>query len=73
MTFGTTLGEHLTMAASANKFYIAIDYKNKTDMKVAPSNINIKIHQLFAKQRIVSACVNIVQRKIPGDLKQTCF
>ena len=43
MTFGMTLGEHLTMAASASMFYIAIDYKNKTNMKVATSNINIKI------------------------------
>ena len=25
-----TLGEHLTMVASASMFYIAIDYKNKT-------------------------------------------
>ena len=43
MTFGMTLGEHLTMAASASMFYIAIDYKNKTNMKVATSNTNIKI------------------------------
>ena len=27
MTFGTTLREHRTMAASANMFYIANDYK----------------------------------------------
>ena len=43
MTFGMILGEHLTMAASASMFYIAIDYKNKTNMKVATSNTNIKI------------------------------
>ena len=41
MTFRTTLGEYLTMAASANMFYIAIDYNNKANMKVAASNINI--------------------------------
>ena len=35
MTFGTPLGGHLAMAASANMFYIAIDNKNKTNMKVA--------------------------------------
>ena len=35
MTFGTTLGEHLAMAASANMFYIAIDDKDKTNMKVS--------------------------------------
>ena len=29
------------MAASANMFYIAIDYNNKANMKVAASNINI--------------------------------
>ena len=29
MTFRATLGEQLMMAASANKFYIAIDYNNK--------------------------------------------
>ena len=29
--FGMTLAEHLTMAASANMFYIAIDYKKKTN------------------------------------------
>ena len=40
-----TLGEHLTIAASASMFYIAIDYKNKPNIKVAASNINIKIHQ----------------------------
>ena len=27
MTYGITLGEHLTMAASASMFYIAIDFK----------------------------------------------
>ena len=37
------------MAASGNMFYIAIGYKHKANMKVAASNINIKIHQLFSK------------------------
>ena len=32
-----TLGKHLTMSASASVFFIAIDYKNKTNMKVADS------------------------------------
>ena len=44
MTLGMTLGEHLTVAASASMLYIATDCKNKTNMKVAASNINIKIH-----------------------------
>ena len=43
MSFGETLGKHLTMAASANIFFIAIDYKNKANIKVA-ANINIKSH-----------------------------
>ena len=30
MTFGISLGEHLTMAAFANMFYIIIDYMNKS-------------------------------------------
>ena len=70
MIFGTTLGKHLTMAASV---YIAIDSKNKVNMKVAASNINIKIHQLFSKQRILGVCVTIVQWKILGNLTRTCF
>ena len=36
-----TLGEHLTMAASASMFYIVIDYKNKPNMKIVASNKNI--------------------------------
>ena len=73
MTFGTTLREHRTMAASANMFYIAIGYKNKANMKVAVSNINIKMHQLFSEQRIFCVLVTTVQRKIFVDLMQTCF
>ena len=41
------------MAASASMFYIAIDYENELNMKVAASNVNIKIHQLFSKERIL--------------------
>ena len=33
MTLGKTLREHLAMGASAHMFYIAIDYKNKINMK----------------------------------------
>ena len=73
MTFGTTLREHRTMAASGNMFYFAIGYKNKANMKVADSNINIKIHQLFSKQRILGARVTIVQQKIYLGLIQTSF
>ena len=49
MTFGMTLAEHLTKAASANMFYFAIDYENEPNMKVAASIVNIKINQLFFK------------------------
>ena len=56
MTFGMILAEHLTMAASANMFYFVINYNNELNMKVAASNLNIKIHQLFFKQQfLVSA------------------
>ena len=72
MTFGMTLAEHLTMAASASMFHIAIDYENEPNMKVAASNINIKIHQLFSKQRILGVSVTIAQRKTSGDLTRTC-
>ena len=50
MTFAAKtppLGKHLMMAASANMFYVAIGYMNKTYMEVAGTNINIKTHQLF--------------------------
>ena len=36
-------------------FYIAIDYENEPNMKVAASNVNIKIHQLFSKQQIIGS------------------
>ena len=35
MTFRTALEENLAMTPSANMFYIAIDDKDKTNMKVA--------------------------------------
>ena len=73
MTLAEALGEHLFMAASANMCYISIDYDNKIFMKVAASNINIKINRLFSKQRILGVYVTIVQRKIVGDLTRTCF
>ena len=73
MTFGTTLREPHTMAASGNVFLIAIGYKNKANMKVAASNITIKIHQLFSEQRTLGVRVTILQRKISMDLTKTCF
>ena len=73
MTFGITLGEYLLIDAFTSMFCIAIDHKNEPNMKVATSNINIKIHQLFSKHRILGICVIIAQRKTSGDLKRTVF
>ena len=68
MTFGMTLAEHFTMAASDSMLYIAVDYKNEANMKVAASNVNIKIHQLFFKKRILGVRVTIAQWKTLGGL-----
>ena len=73
MTFGMTLAEHLMMAASANMFNFAIDYENEPNMKVEASNVNIKINQLFFKQRILGVCVTIAQWKTSGGLTRTGF
>ena len=54
-------GEHLIMAASSNKFYIAFDYKNKRNTKGPSRNINIKMHQLFSQQRILDVRLTITQ------------
>ena len=72
MTFGPTLREHHTMAASANMFYVVIGYTNKANKKVAASNINIKIYKMFSEQRILGVCMTNVQRKISVDLTRTC-
>ena len=61
MTFGMTLAEHLTIAASANMFYFAIDYGNEQNMKVAANNVNIKIHKLFFKKQILGVRVTTAQ------------
>ena len=55
--------EHFKMAASASMFYIAIDFNNERNMKVAASNINRKIHQAFS---IEHTCDN--NHKINLDL-----
>ena len=66
-----TLAEQLTMAASANMFYFAIDYENEPNMKVVASNVNIKMHQLFFEQWIVGVRVTIAQWKTSGGLTRT--
>ena len=71
MIFGMTLAEHLTMAASASMYYIAIDDENEPNMKLAAGNENMKIHQLFPKQRILGVRVTLAQRKTPGGLTRT--
>ena len=64
MTSGMTLAEHLTMAASASICFTSqLTMKMKPNMKVATSNVNIKIHHLFFKQRILGVRVTIAQRK----------
>ena len=72
MTFGMTLAEHITKGTSASMFYIAIGYKNEPNMKVAASNINIRIHQLFYKQWILAVGLTIAHWKTSGDLARTC-
>ena len=67
-----TLAEHLTMATSASMFHIAIDYKNEPNMKVAASNLKIKINLFFSKQRIPGIHVSIGHWKTLGDLTRTC-
>ena len=67
-----TLAEHLTMAAFASMFFIAIGYKNEANIKVAASNVNIKIHQLFSKQRILGIRMTIAHRRTTGELARTC-
>ena len=62
MTFGATLTEDLTMAAYAITFYIATDNKNKANVKLAATNINMKIHQLFSKERILVVHVTSEQQ-----------
>ena len=71
MTFEMTLTEHLTKDASAYMFYFAVDYENEPNMKVAASNVNIKIHQLFFKQRILGVRVTIAQQESSGGLTRT--
>ena len=71
MTFGMSLAEYLTMAASANMFYFAIDYENEPNMKVAASNVNIKINQLFFNQQTLGVRVTISHRKTSGGLTRT--
>ena len=66
MTFGMTLAEHLTMAASANMFYFAIDYENEPNMKVAASNVNIKIHQPFLNSRFLVSAQRLHSGKPQG-------
>ena len=73
MTLGMTLAKHLTMAASVGMFYIAIDYENESNMKVAASNVNIEIHQLFSTQRILGVRVTIAQQKTLEGLTGTVF
>ena len=71
-TFETTLGEQLSVAASANKFHMGIDYNSKTKYESSNQYNKHKIHRLFSKQQILGIRVIIVQRKISLDLTRTC-
>ena len=71
MTFGITLAEHFMMADSASMFYIAINYENELNMKVAASNVNIKIYHLFSKQRIPGVLETVAQGETSGGLTRT--
>ena len=56
------------LGASANIYFsIAIDCKNKVNMKVAASNTDVK-KQLFSNQQILCVRVTTVQQKNPEDL-----
>ena len=66
MTFGMTLADHLTKAASANMFYFAIDYENEPNMKVAASNVNIKIHHCFLNSEFLVSAWSLHSGKPQG-------
>ena len=67
--FWNDFSRNFTMSTSA----ITIDYENEPNMKVAASNVNIKIHQLFSKQQILGVRVTIAQLKTSGGLTRTGF
>ena len=67
-----TLVEQLAMTAPASMLYIALEYKNETNMKVAASNINNKTHHLISKQWIPGVLVTIAQSKISRGFTRTC-
>ena len=66
MTFGMTLAEHLAMAASASMFYIAIDYENEPNVKVAASNVSIKIHHCFLNSEFLLSAWPLHSGKLQG-------
>ena len=63
--FWNDLPEHLTMAASA-MFCFTIDYENEPNMKVAASNVNIKIHQPFLNSRFLVSAQRLHSGKPQG-------
>ena len=65
--FWNDFSRNFTMAASA----ITIDYENEPNLKVAASNVNLKIHQLFSKQRILGVRVTTAQWRTSGGWTQT--
>ena len=71
MNFGITLAEHLMIAASASLFCTAINYENELNLKVAASNVNVKMHQLSSKQRILGVRETVAQWKTSEGLRRT--
>ena len=54
-----------------NDFWNDFSRTHHNGCKVAASNVNIKIHQLFSRQRILGARVTIAQPKTSEDLART--
>ena len=67
-----TLVEQRTMTTPASMLYIALEYKNETNMKVAAGNINNKTHHLISKQWIPGVRVTIAPWKISRYFTRTC-
>ena len=54
-----------------NDFWNDFSGTHHNGYKVAASNVNIKIHRLFSRQRILGVRVTIAQRKTSENLART--
>ena len=73
MTFGATLGEHLTMAAFANMFYIGIDNKNKTNFPLYSGKFQGTLYELAFKEHVDHTYVKINIKLILVCLSDSFF